>query len=193
MTAADRERWDAKYAERARPTTIAPPEWLVQQASPLKPGRALDLACGEGRAAIWLAEQGWEVTGIDISPLGLKRAKTLAEERNLTISWVAADLDDFSLGSEQYDLITVFRFLDRQLTARIPKALRPGGLVIYETFLSVPGRESERPVQNPAFRLLPGELPRLFDGLLAMAYEEVARDGDEVARLVARKPPAPTA
>lgn len=188
MTAADRERWDAKYAERARPTTLAPPEWLVQQASPLKPGRALDLACGEGRAAIWLAAQGWEATGIDISPLGLNRAKTLAEEQNLTVSWVAADLDDFSLGSEQYDLITVFRFLDRELTARISDALRPGGIVIYETFLSVPGRESERSVQNPVFRLQPGELPRLFAGLLVMAYEEVVKDGEEFARLVARKP-----
>jgi SAM-dependent methyltransferase len=190
MTAVDRERWDAKYAERPWPSEIAPPEWLTRHAKTIPPGRALDLACGEGRAAIWLAEQGWEVTAVDISPVGLSRAKTLADERNLTISWVTADLDDFPLGQELYDLITVFRFLDRPLAARIPGALRRGGWVIYETFLSAPtaGIVPENHVRNPAFRLQPGELPRLFEGLVPIAQEEVEIEGEWVARLAARKP-----
>ncbi|MFO0918281.1 MAG: class I SAM-dependent methyltransferase [Planctomycetaceae bacterium] len=187
MTIADRERWDAKYADRTLPAAISPPEWLVQQAASLEPGRALDLACGEGHAAIWLAERGWQVTGVDISPVGLTRARMLAEKRNLTVDWQLADLDELSLGREEFDLITVFRFLDRRLAPRICQALRKDGLLIYETFLSSPEAGRTDPAWNPAYRLQPGELSRLFDGLSVLVQEEGLFGQERTARVVARK------
>lgn len=188
MTMTDRDRWDAKYLAQAAPTEVEPSTWLVKHASALKPGRALDLACGFGHAAIWLAERGWDVTAIDISPPGLAAAKQLAESRQVHVNWIVADLDDAPLGDAEFDLITVFRFLDRNtLPSRITAALRPGGRLLYETFLmsETPGRTPH--VRNPAFLLRLGELPQLFRGLKVLDYEEHVTESDAVARLAVLK------
>lgn len=173
MTVADRERWDAKYAERDIPTVVEPPEWLVRHASDLPPGKALDIACGLGHAAIWLAQRGWDVTAVDISERGLKLARRFAEQQRVAINFVAADLDDIDLGWNEYDLVTVFRFLDRgSLPSRIIRALRPGGRVLYETFLSGNQAPLDNRPQNPAFLLKSGELPWLLAGLQMLEYAE---------------------
>jgi trans-aconitate methyltransferase len=99
------EFWNQRYAERERIWSGRPNTALVDTVSPLAPGRALDLGCGEGADSIWLAEQGWTVTGLDVSETALARAATEAEHRDLPIAWVAADLatwepeDDFDLVS----------------------------------------------------------------------------------------------
>lgn len=188
MTTADRERWDAKYAGQETPTALVPLTWLVTHASHLPPGRALDLACGCGHAAIWLAQRGWNVTAIDVSPVGLRFADQLATQFGVSVDWQAADLDEVSLGEVEYDLITVFRFLDRStLPSRIMAALRPGGRLLYETFLAGESSSTTQHVRHPAFLLQPGELPKLFDELQVMAYEEGTRDFDHLARLAAIK------
>lgn len=188
MTAADRERWDAKYAGRETPTALEPPDWLVAMASNLPPGRALDLACGCGHAAIWLAQRGWHVTAIDISPLSLRFAEQLASNYGVQVDWQVADLDDAALGESKYDLITVFRYLDRNtLPARIVAALRPGGRLLYETFLAGATPEVASHVRNPAFLLQPGELPKLFQGMQVLAYEESSAGTDRTARFAARR------
>lgn len=186
MTAADRERWDARYSSRPSLANVKPPDWLTQQVAEMPPGRALDVACGEGHLAVWLAERDWQVMGIDISPIALARAKQLAEARKVNATWIAADLDEYSLGENEYDLITVFRFLDRRLTARLQAALRPGGMLIYETLLSPPAPRETGHVRNPAYVLQSGELPRLFPDLKAEIYEEVKIDSEWRARLVGR-------
>lgn len=188
MTSADRERWDTKYVAQAAPTELRPPDWLVKHIAALPPGRALDLACGHGRAAIWLAERGWDVTAMDISPQGLAAARQWAESRRVHVNWVASDLDDAPLGDAEFDLITVFRFLDRNtLPGRIMVALRPGGRLLYETFLlsETPGRTPH--VRNPAYLLRPGELPQLFRELKVLDYDEHVTDMDAMARLAAMK------
>lgn len=186
MTIADRERWDAKYAACETPKEIVPPEWLVAQASTLPPGRALDLACGCGHAAIWLAQRGWNVTAIDVSPVGLRFADQLASQSGVSVRWQVADLDHIPLGESQFDLITVFRFLDRiTLPARIMAALRPGGRLLYETFLAGESAPIASPVQNPAFLLQPGELPKMFHPLQVLAYDEKIVGSVRLARLAA--------
>jgi SAM-dependent methyltransferase len=189
MTVADRQRWDAKYSGRTAPTELAPPAWLVKHASERKPGRALDLACGCGHAAIWLAERGWTVTALDISPVGLSIAQEFARFRQARVEFLAADLDTASLGDAEFDLITVFRFLDRKtLPRRIAAALRPGGRLLYETFLAVETPRTDRPIHNPAYLLNPGELLRLFASLRVVEYEEVIGRQEGVARLAADLP-----
>jgi tellurite methyltransferase len=188
MTLADRERWDAKYVAQAAPTELKPPGWLVKHAAALQLGRALDLACGHGHAAIWLAERGWDVTAIDISPQGLAAAKQWAESRQVHVNWIAADLDDVPLGDAAFDLITVFRFLDRNtLPARITAALRPGGRLLYETFLLTETPRRTPHVRNPTFLLRPEELPQLFRGLKVLDYVEHVTASEAVARLAAIK------
>jgi 2-polyprenyl-3-methyl-5-hydroxy-6-metoxy-1,4-benzoquinol methylase len=173
MTAVDRERWDAKYADREVPAAVEPPEWLVRHAMNLPPGRALDIACGLGHAAIWLAQRGWDVTAIDISSTGLDLACRFADQIGVHVNFQQADLDDIDLGCDQYDLITVFRFLDRStLPQRITNALRPGGTLIYETFLADAGNSAAGRPMNPAFLLASGELPKLFPSLRLVEYAE---------------------
>jgi len=188
MTTADRERWDARYTGRSATVESEPPEWLVRHTTELPPGRALDLACGLGTTAIWLAERGWQVTAVDISPIGLETARTAADRRGVSVEWIAADLDDWAPALAAFDLVTVFRFLDRgTLPERIAATLRPGGRVLYETFLAPESDEWISHVRNPAFVLQPGELPRLFSGLRILDYDEAAVNGERMARLLAVK------
>lgn len=186
MTMADRERWDAKYEGRDIPTDIEPPDWLTQHMAGTCPKRALDVACGLGHAAIWLAEYGWDVIGIDISPAGLEIARRFAAASDLHVEFVQADLDSADLGTEEFDLITVFRFLDRAtLPSRLVRALRPKGILIYETFLATESWAIRGP-SNPAFLLSPGELPSLFPQLTTLAYEET-KGPEAMARFVGLK------
>src|SRR5262245_48589585 len=135
MSASDRERWDAKYADKPAPDQLSPDDWLVEQAAELPAGRALELACGLGHNAVWLAGHGWNVDAVDISAIGLARAEELAERCGTRVNWVVADLDEFVPEPAAYNLVLVFRFLDRgRLPGIIREALRSGGRLVYETF-----------------------------------------------------------
>jgi len=191
MSQTDRDRWDAKYAVSGAGSSILnpPEEWLVRHVQSLPTGHALDLACGLGHNAIWLAQQGWAVTGIDISPVGLAIAENMAIAAGQpSIDWVAADLESFELPPSSYDLILVFRYLERVWIPRqIESALRPGGLLIYETFSRGQLARHDNHLRNPLFTLEAGELPRLFPSLSIEQYEEVDTPERSVTRLIAKR------
>lgn len=185
MAQNDFDRWQKKYAALVNEAPGPAADFLVAIAPRLgAPGRALDLAAGDGRNAIYLAERGWRVTAVDISPLGLGIGQRVGPAA-ATIEWIIADLDDYAPDPEAFDLVVCFRFLDRQrLPALVERALRPGGLLVAETYNQ---REAERPgshLKNPAYWLQPDEWPRLFPEYETIVCEEV----DVVSRLVARKP-----
>ena len=190
MSETDRARWDAKYADR-KPTAPAPVDtWLRDNIASVSPGRALDLACGLGHNALWLAENGWDVDAVDISPVGLRCAAKLADERGVFVNWIVADLDEYMPGIAAYDLITVFRFVDRaRLPSLIETALQPGGLLVYEAFHIGQFARPDNHLQNRAFALEPDELPRLFPACEVLAYAEYDLADRSVARLFARKRP----
>jgi SAM-dependent methyltransferase len=94
MRRVDREDWNRRYAGAEFMWTADPNRFLAAEVAELPPGRALDLACGEGRNAVWLAEHGWEVTGVDFSEAGLGKGAKLAEERQVSVDWMLADLLD---------------------------------------------------------------------------------------------------
>lgn len=188
MSLDDRRRWDAKYAEKAAPEKLAPDNWLIEQTRDLIPGRVLELACGLGQNAIWLARQGWQVDAVDVSPVGLRLAADLAARNGVSVNWIAADLDDFRPEEQAYNLAVVFRFLDRvHLPRRIETGLKPGGLLLYETFTVAHLARPDSHMKNPAFALQPGELPRLFPGLRVVSFEECVLADRSVARLTAMK------
>ena len=99
--------WDERYAGDELLWRADPNRFLVAETEHLTPGRALDLACGEGRNAVWLAEKGWEATGIDFSPVALAKARCLAEERGVVVGWVEADVREWEAPSS-FDLVVVF-------------------------------------------------------------------------------------
>jgi SAM-dependent methyltransferase len=104
----DRIAWDHRYRGRELVWTSEPNRFLVSEISSLAPGRAIDLACGEGRNAVWLAERGWEVTGVDFSRVGIKKARRLEEARGVRVEWVVADLLTYRPETRSSDLVIVF-------------------------------------------------------------------------------------
>ena len=103
----DHLAWDARYTGRELVWSAEPNRFLVAEVDGLAPGRALDLACGEGRNAIWLAEQGWTVTGVDFSAVGLDKARRLAEARQVSVQWERADVTEYEPPADGFDLVIV--------------------------------------------------------------------------------------
>lgn len=174
--------WDSRYREafEARGASAWLERWIAQ----LPPGRAVDVACGTGRNAVALAARGWHVLGIDISPVGLRFAQRAAGARGLRVDWVAADLHAFALPFAAFDLVCVFRFLDRSLCPRLAALVRPGGTLIYETFTTEQRRYEGGP-RSDSMLLQPGELPTLFPQFQMLEHTEGVVIEDERPRALA--------
>lgn len=189
MSDDDRRRWNKKYAEAAPAELLQADEWLIDAVEGVPPGRVLEMACGLGENAVWLATRGWRVDAVDVSAAGLHAASQLAARHQVTPRLIAADLDRFLPLPNSYDLVVVFRFLDRhRLPELVTRALVPGGLLVHETF--GPG-QCDRPdnhLRNPAFVLAQNELPELYGQLEVVRYEEAVLPDRSVGRLIARQP-----
>src|SRR5437763_4390638 len=103
----DRAAWDARYAATDSLWSFEPNRFLVQEAGSLAPGRALDLGCGEGRNALWLAGLGWRVTAVDFSQVALERGRAVAAERGLEIEWIPADVVEWRPPPCAFDLVAL--------------------------------------------------------------------------------------
>ncbi len=164
---------------------------LVRAASRLKPGRALDLACGVGRHAIFLAERGWQVTAVDASRVGIELARVAARERGVEVDWRVIDLErgSFEIEAEAYDLIGVFYYLQRDLFPQIRAGVVRGGLVIAAIHMVDESPDIKQ--MNPDFLLEPGELRAEFHGWeILHDYEGTPTEGGHqrrTAEIVARK------
>lgn len=132
----DAHAWDLRYAEHELVWSASPNQFVASELADLSPGRALDLATGEGRNALWLAERGWRVTAVDFSMTGLDKARTLQtghdRGRDLHIDWVHADVLEYDGGATPYDLVLLAYLQlpadDRLLAVRRGfHALAPGG------------------------------------------------------------------
>ena len=215
MSKADQAKWDARYragafAERTHPSALLASALLASslleawvkrlptggessrgsrgsRGSGGSRGRALDLACGAGRNSLFLARHGFEVTGLDVSSEGLKRAAANAEREGLAVTWMRHDLDDGLALSGPFDLVCLFRYFNADVIQQLPRLLAPGGILMVEAHLA-----TDQPVagpSNPAFRAQPGELQRLLPGLDVLHQEEGIIDDPDgrpvaIARLV---------
>jgi tellurite methyltransferase len=172
MTLDDRERWDRRHAEERavqEPSSFLK-EILQSECWSIPAAKALDIATGKGRNAIFLAERGFEVVGIDISPIALAEAQRRAKERCLVIDWQEADLEKIELPPIRYDLVLNFNYLQRSLVPQIKNTLKPGGWVIFETYL-IDQRAVGGP-QNPDYLLAHNELLELFRDFRVLYYRE---------------------
>jgi len=132
-------------------------------------GRALDLACGSGRNALYLAELGWNVTAVDGSSVALDVLRARARERALNVDIQTADLErgEFEIGSDKYDLILDCYYLQRDLFARMQAGVPPGGMIISIVHLA----DVDQPDGAPK-RAYPGELRKYFEGWTVLHYRE---------------------
>ena len=152
------------------PEMPAPSEFLVAVADRLPRGLVLDVAMGEGRNALFLASRASSVVGIDLSMASLLKARRAAASVGSVVHAIQADLEQYPLPAARFDVVMNFRYLQRSLVPSLRRALRPGGMVIFETFL-VDQLQLGHP-RNPAFVLEHNELLSLFSGLRVLFYEE---------------------
>lgn len=185
MSLKDKEKWNEKFSVPDFVAGRDPSDWLIQNRDLLSgSGQALDIAAGEGRNAIFAATLGFEVLAVDISEVGLRKAHSLAQEKNLNIQTLIADLDSYNPGKNAYDLVLCFNFLNRRLFPEIITALKPGGLVFYETFTTDYLKYSSF---KREWVLEPNELLQVFRDFRILRYQEVDRDSKAFASIVARK------
>jgi tellurite methyltransferase len=182
-----RETWNARYLERGT-APGEPSSWLVRNAELLAGTRALDLACGTGGNAVFLARRGFTVDALDISDVAVA-ALALAGVPGIHAR--VADLELETLATARYDVVLVLNYLQRNLFAAVAAALRPGGIAVAETVTRAHVEELGRAFDR-RFLLEPGELRHALPGLEVLRYEEgvVQRAGRRraVASIVARRP-----
>ena len=144
----DKERWNEKYSGDTYRFGKDPIPYLVEHLDRLPKGKALNLAMGEGRNGVFLATKGFQVTGLDISEKGLEKAQALAKAQGVMIETKVADLDRASLGTNEYDMVLCTYYLDRGLFPKMKQAVKPGGMVVVETYtmdhLEIPAAVSKR-------------------------------------------------
>jgi tellurite methyltransferase len=183
--------WNKRYRLRERPAEdldAAPTPLLVDTATALVPGKALDLACGAGRNALWLAEHGWEVTAVDGAHAAIEVLRTRAAERGLKINAVAADLEkgEFEIEPSRWDLVAMCYYLQRNLFGPAKRGVAPGGILISIVHINEHGEE------DGPHRLRPGQLEQYFAGWKILhRYEGKPNDSAHrhaVAEIVARHP-----
>ena len=182
-----RDAWNRRYAGSELLWTAEPNRVLVAEISGLPPGRALDLACGEGRNAVWLAERGWEVTGVDFADVGLDKARGLAAARGVDPTWVEADLLDYDPPPEAFDLVVIL-YLQlpaderRRVLRSAAAAIAPGGTLLVVAHDRSNLEHGHGGPQDPRMLATPQEVAGDLDGLeIQFAKVVERRDGDLVA------------
>jgi SAM-dependent methyltransferase len=131
----DAHEWDTRYSATDAMWSYEPNVFLVPRAEAIEPGRALDLGCGEGRNALWLASQGWDVTAVDFSQVAVERGRSWARQRGLTVDFHVADVIEYQPEPAAFDLVILF-YLQlphaevRQVIGHAVGALAPGGTLL---------------------------------------------------------------
>jgi SAM-dependent methyltransferase len=176
----EREAWNRKHGEAGLLFGAEPNRFLVAEVEGLAPGRALDLACGAGRNAVWLAERGWTVLGVDFSDVALENARGLAADRGVEVEWEQADLREWKPPARAFDLVVVL-YLQipgdelRSALGNAAEALAPGGTVL------VVGHHLENiengygGPSNPAVLYTPDQVAAALDGLEIEKAEPILR------------------
>ena len=187
----DQKRWDERFkgSEFAFGKEANP--FLKKRIHLLPKGKALDIAAGEGRNAVFLSQHGFDVDAIDLSEMGLRKARKLAKETGVKIHTILADLNTYKIEKEQYDLIANLYFLNRHLIPKMKKGLKNGGRIIFETYILEQRKLGTGGPKHPRYFLKHNELLKLFHGFRILFYREgIFKEGGRrkaVASLIAEK------
>ena len=166
---------DADYASALPAQVLSENSYLLPQFSQQQ-GNALDLACGRAGNAQFLAKRNFSVDAVDISSVVLEGLQSYVEQQDLSITCILRDIEKEGLSEKQYDVIVVSYFLNRELFPQILNALKPNGLLYYQTWSQLSVDDSGP--RNPDFRLKAGELLQLTTSLQTLYYQEDGKQGD---------------
>jgi tellurite methyltransferase len=203
--------WDKFFGKEVYVFGVEPVPLLKEYVHMFRRGRALDLAMGEGRNAVFLAEQGFDVTGVDFSKQAIDKARKLAASKGVTVRTIEADLRNFFIEPATYDLITNIYYPQRHLFDQIKAGLKPGGIFVYEqwhpygwkTRAATDRSGEQKPETAGVFQysdLQFDELARIFSAYQIYVYREEVLDQSvamgsrrgvmltEVSSLIAKKP-----
>jgi 2-polyprenyl-3-methyl-5-hydroxy-6-metoxy-1,4-benzoquinol methylase len=175
-----RALWDERHAAREPIESPEPDPTLVDEIGALRPGRALDLGSGDGRNAIWLAGQGWQVTAVDFSQVALDRGRALATARGVRVEWQCADLLEWTPGASRFDVVTLF-FIHlppderRDVYARAAAAVAPGGTLLIVGHDRTNLADGVGGPQDPTVLFTPGEVAADLAGFRVDRAEVVRR------------------
>jgi tellurite methyltransferase len=177
-------RWDGRYPTEDPEVWRRPSRFLTDHIAQIPTGRALDVACGPGRNAVFLAKHGFVVDGVDNSREGLAMARRFMADEGISLNLVFADLDRYAVRPEAYDLVINSFYLNRKIVPDLIRGLKQGGYLLFETFTVdtfrfMPGRE-------PRHYLQPNELLELFRGLRVLFFREGTTIEAGMARATAR-------
>ena len=186
----DKNRWNNRYNTGEYLYGKEPLKFLKEKLNILVRGKALVLAMGEGRNAVFLAENGFDVDGCDISEKAIEKTKLFAQESGVTLNAFVADLEEYKISADKYDLITCFYYTQLSLIPQIKEGLKKGGLVMFETY-SIDqlkyGKDAPGP-KNPSYLLKHNELLDSFRDFRILYYREgEIAEYKSVVSLIAQK------
>jgi SAM-dependent methyltransferase len=176
----DREAWNRRYEGEDLIWTAQPNRFMAGEVGGLSPGRALDLGAGEGRNAVWLAEQGWDTTAVDFSEVGLAKGEELAARRGVRVNWVQADLRDYEPPAGAFDLVVVVYIHlaaeeRRGMLAAAASAVAPRGVLLVLGHDSSNIEHGYGGPQDPTILFTAEEVSKELDGLEIERAEPVIR------------------
>jgi tellurite methyltransferase len=180
-------QWDEKYS---RPTFIygkSPVKFLAENYHYIPyEGTVLDMGMGEGRNAVFLAQKGYKVTGIDISSVAVKKSYLLAQEFGVKIKGVVASLKDYKIPPNSFDAIVCFYYVDRSLVDKMKSWLKPGGILIFEAHTARELTKNKRDALDGDY-LKEQELLKLFSPMRVLKYEEPLHEKEFRSSIILRK------
>lgn len=180
----DKDRWDNKYSTEVYLFGESPIPFLVENFRLLPKGKVLDIAMGEGRNGVYLATQGFDVTGLDISEKGLNKAHKLAKKNNTTIETRVVDLESFQLEPNTYDVILCTYYMQRDLFKQFQSALKPGGMIVVETY-NIDYLKYAR--FSRKWALETNELLDIFKGMRVIRYQDYDDGKEAYSSIIAQK------
>jgi SAM-dependent methyltransferase len=182
-------RWDERYPTEDPQLWRRPSRFLMDHISAIPVGRVLDVACGPGRNAVFLARCGFVVDGVDNSREGLTMARRFLDEAGVSVNLIFADLDRYVIRQGAYDLVINLFYLNREIIPNLIGGLKDGGYLLFESFTLDTFRFM--PARDPRHYLKPNELLELVRGMHVLSFREgtiiEAGMARATARVIARK------
>lgn len=183
-----KSQWDQRYSKRTYVYGKLPAKFLAENFDYLSSSTTiLDMGMGEGRNAVFLAQKGHQVTGIDISSVAIKKARQLAKENGVRINTVVGTLNKYAIAKESYDAIICFYYVDRELVDKIYSWLKPGGVLIYEAHTINEFDRLNNKKENKEYYLKPQELLGMFSEMKVLKYEEPLHEPQFRASIILKK------